>query len=245
VGKFIDLTGQPFGKLIVESFAGKDKHGKAMWNCVCECSNRVTCNTGGLRSKNNITCGRCPNRIEPFGDSIVIWLESKERDIPCWIDAADYNLVKDYRWSAAKKCKSAKTLYARAHVRGGKRSNQEKVYMHALIMSKGADHKDGDGLNNRRENLRPASNAENARNKGLTTANTTGFKGVFRRRSGRFHAQIKAAGKLHCLGTYDTAIEAARAYNRAAKELHGKFAVVLNELPEDDLILNQKPEVRS
>jgi hypothetical protein len=230
-----DLKGQKFGKLQVESFAGVSARYVKNWNCVCECGNRSVVREDNLGNGNTKSCGRCPNRFEPFGDSVVIWLEMKDRDVPCYIDAADYPLVKDYRWTAIK---NKKVLYARAWIQGERGAKKTTpVYMHALIMGKGADHKEhGDGLNNRRENLRPATGPENACNKG-SKANATGFKGVCLS-YGLYVARIAKNGKRHRLGNYNTALEAARAYNEAAKELHGEFAV-LNELPEDDLIFNQ------
>jgi hypothetical protein len=173
------------------------------------------------------------NRAEPFGDAVAIWLEMKDRDTVCWIDASDYDLVKDYHWFVFKS-RDGKTFYARGRASGSDR----QVFMHALIMGKGADHKErGDGLNNRRENLRPATHAENSRNKGVQANSTTGFKGVCQR-YGKFYARIKAGGKRRYFGPFDTAIEAARAYNVAAVKFFGNFAS-LNDVGDYDLILNQ------
>jgi len=177
---------------------------------------------------------RRPNRIVYFGDDIIILLEHKGYDVPCFISAVDYPLVKDYRWSVAKK---GKTFYAR--------SSSARVHMHALIFgAKNADHKDRDSLNNRRDNLRTASPSQSICNRGPRD-NKTGFKGVHPRYD-KFFAVIKVDGKRRYLGSFNTAVEAARAYNKMAKELHGDYAV-LNELPEDrhELILNQGQGVTS
>lgn len=86
------------------------------------------------------------------------------------------------------------------------------------------DHKDGDGLNNRIENLRLASRSQNQRNVGLTRRNSTGFKGVsYFRDSGKFRADIHVNGKTKYLGQFETATEAHFAYVTAAKKLHGEF----------------------
>jgi hypothetical protein len=79
--------------------------------------------------------------------------------------------------------------------------------------------------NNRIENLRASTHEQNARNRRLPINNRTGFKGVQARR-GKFSAQIGANGKLTHLGTFDVAEEAARAYDDAARRLHGEFAEV-------------------
>lgn len=94
-----------------------------------------------------------------------------------------------------------------------------------LIGAKGefVDHINGDGLDNRKSNLRLCSNAQNVQNTGLTRANTSGYKGI-RLRNGRWDSRITCLNKTYHLGVFSTKEEAARAYNAAAIELHGEFA---------------------
>lgn len=82
------------------------------------------------------------------------------------------------------------------------------------------DHADGDVLNNRLENLRLATRSENSRNRKTKSE----YKGVYPMCSGRWYASIFKEGKRYRIGHYDTAIEAARAYNEAALKYHGQFA---------------------
>ena len=85
------------------------------------------------------------------------------------------------------------------------------------------DHKNNDGLDCRRENLRTATRAQNCRNRPKHRNNTSGYKGVFK--SGRsWRAMIRVDGKLVCLGSFDTTIEAARVYDSEAVKRHGDFA---------------------
>lgn len=138
------------------------------------------------------------------------------------IDIGDLDKVIDgkgrwYAWQA----NPLHTLYARRHVGG------RKIYLHRILCpdSHLVDHRDRDGLNNRRSNLRPASDEENARNsRGQLTA-TSRYKGVFRAPSGKWMAQIKYKRRSRYLGTFDIEEAAARAYDREARAIFGEFAL--------------------
>lgn len=97
--------------------------------------------------------------------------------------------------------------------------------MHRVIMKfpEGLeiDHIDGDGFNNRRNNLRIATRAQNGANRGKTNANTSGYKGVsFRARDKRWVAMC--GGRY--LGYFLTAEDAAKAYDQEATARYGRFA---------------------
>lgn len=139
------------------------------------------------------------------------------------IDDEDYEKVKDFKWTFIKyKCG---TRYRVA-------KSNPTVYMHRLIMKcpKGeyVDHINGNGLDNRKINLRICSNAENSRNR--TSKNPSGYKGVFYVESSKkWLAKITFNYKSIWLGRFKTKNEAALAYNNKAIELFGKFAK-LNEV---------------
>lgn len=87
------------------------------------------------------------------------------------------------------------------------------------------DHRDLDRKNNRWRNLREATRSQNAANMGITSRNTSGFKGVsFYRPSGLWRATIRKDGRLHFLGDFDTPQEAHAAYVIKANELYGEYA---------------------
>lgn len=86
------------------------------------------------------------------------------------------------------------------------------------------DHKDGNGLNNQRSNLRTASRQENAFNRKVQP-HSTPFKGVhYRIAQNKFQARICKDGKRRHLGFFDDSVEAARKYDEVAIQLFGTFA---------------------
>ena len=96
------------------------------------------------------------------------------------------------------------------------------------------DHIDGDAANNRIENLRPASRAQNQWNSRLRKDNTSGVKGVvWYAPTKKWTAQIKANGKRKRLGYYNTREDAADAIRNAQHMFHGDYARY-EELKDDD-----------
>jgi hypothetical protein len=86
------------------------------------------------------------------------------------------------------------------------------------------DHRNGNHLDCRRQNLRVCTTAENTRNQPLHKTTTTGYRGVsFHRGSGKYRAQIKFNNHFIHIGVFSTPEEAAAAYDKKAKELFGEF----------------------
>lgn len=140
------------------------------------------------------------------------------------VDEADVELVmRAGPWRAQRR---PHTVYAVRNVRRGN-GGRTSEHLHTFLMGELADHRDGDGLNNQRSNLRPASSAENARNARLRSDNKAGFKGVCREaRRGAWRATIKVDRRQRHLGYFDSPEEAAKAYDVAAREAFGEFATL-------------------
>jgi len=94
------------------------------------------------------------------------------------------------------------------------------------------DHINGDKLDNRVANLQSCTNAENARKRHRTVQSKSGFRGVSGK-NGRFQASIMVDYKKQYLGMFETAEEAARAYDAKAIELHKSFAYL--NFPESSM----------
>lgn len=139
------------------------------------------------------------------------------------VDDADYENVVAHSWHATQVRIHGRSygVYADGRI-NGKRTNLHRWLLGA---TKGqiVDHIDGNPLNNQRSNLRLVTHAQNMRNR-HRFASKTGFKGVRFRPAGTFQADIRVDNKTVHLGTFKTAELAARAYDDAARRLHGEFA---------------------
>jgi HNH endonuclease len=136
------------------------------------------------------------------------------------VDNRDYELVSKFKW-----CYAGKYVTTTTH---------PQIRMHELIMGKAPkgfqrDHWDRDRFNNRRKNLRLATDNQNKQNVGKHSHNTSGYKGVHW--NGRYRKpwlmQI-SIGKHHTRGIqrFNSPIEAALSYDFYAKKYHGAFAVL-------------------
>jgi hypothetical protein len=100
-----------------------------------------------------------------------------------------------------------------------------RVLGRSLVRGEVVDHINGDGLDNRRTNLRIATYPENQWNSKKHIDNVTGYKGVrFQKRINRWEAKITAQGVCYFLGSFDSPEKAYEAYCAKAKELFGEFA---------------------
>lgn len=142
------------------------------------------------------------------------------------VNNADHAVLGKLRWYAVR---TANKWYACRHNPGRKGKSNSTLFMHRVIMNpaKGleVDHRDGDGLNNQRTNLRVCTHAENIRNSKMPTSNTSGKKGVWwSKRFKKWAASIKASDRNITLGYFSDKEAAYQAYCKAAKEHHGEFA---------------------
>jgi len=146
------------------------------------------------------------------------------------VDADDYDRLNKYKWCVSR---ARHTNYAMRRTKGkrvkGKRVNRKLVLMHRFIMNAPrhlvVDHRNHNGLDNRRENLRLCTRAENSRNRRPFRLNGSKYKGVsWDKERKLFVASIRCNGKYYHLGRFKSEIKAAKAYDKKARELFGEFA---------------------
>ena len=158
------------------------------------------------------------------------------------IDDEDLPLVSRFSWSYTQVL-YATTGYAYAAT-GKDKSGPGMKMCHFLTRPPAGmtiDHINGDGLDNRRANLRICTRAENCRNRRKQQKPTASiYKGVQRRKPAGWCAVIRACGLQRHLGNFRDEVEAAKAYDAAARKFHGAFACVNFPRPGESGALNEK-----
>jgi hypothetical protein len=161
----------------------------------------------------------------PNMGSVRIPLHSRKHpDLFAIVDEEDYERVSQHRWGVEKGKNTFYALSRRKYETAG-----QNLRMHRLVVECPPDmlidHRNGNGLDNQKQNLRICTNTQNMQNQRKQHRGSNTYKGAYwepgRR---RWRASIAVNGKTMHLGHYATEEEAARAYDRKAIELFGDFA---------------------
>lgn len=226
----LNIIGERYGRLIVLEEIERINHKERRYRCQCDCGNIKDINQSVIRNGSTKSCGcleiearhwKKPNEIIIYADYAEIILTNLkwEEIARAVIDINDIDLIKKYRWHLSKSGYASANSYDNINV---------KIYMHRLIHPTGeqADHIDRNKLNNRRSNLRDATNAQNVKNSKIKSTNTSGIAGVtMTTATGRWRAVLRNNGIMHHLGYYDNKEEAARVRREAELKYFGEFAV--------------------
>lgn len=221
-----DYIGQRFGKLVVvaDTTPKMQPSGQTKRQVICDCD----CGTKGvvvrlecLKSGITSSCGcirakksrermkKDFNDYEDCGEYIKVFDDTHEHYFT--IDSDDLALISQYRWT-----KDTDNYWLCTIDKKAKR-------VHQVLFGTKCDHKDGNPSNNRRSNLRPCTDMQNAWNMGKHKDNQSGYKGVSKHRK-KYSARICKNGIQEVIGSFKTPEEAARAYDQRAKELFGEWA---------------------
>jgi hypothetical protein len=158
------------------------------------------------------------------------------------VDDEDFERLSSRKWYAAKE---RYTFYAVRTVKRNGKNTTIRMHREVLRLSKDdgvvVDHRDMNGLNNQKENIRKADKTINNLNKRLQKNNSSGFRGVSWHKGNRkWGAHIRVEGKLKGLGFYSEAAEAAIAYNKASIKYYGENAFI-NQLDLLIWVRKEKP----
>lgn len=235
--KKLDLTGERFGYLYVikegENYAYPSGRTRTQWLCRCDCGNEVSISTNNLKSGNTKSCG-CKkqflslntfkdnngNRYEFDGETGIGYTKNGTK---FYFDKEDYDKVKKYKWNVTSKG------YICTHIKvNGKK---KCLFLHRYIMSAeegiSVDHIRGRNskTDNRKSNLRIASNSQNRFNTPLQKNNTSGYTGVYWiRHMKKWHAQIIINKQNINLGYFENIEDAITARKEAEEKYQGEFS---------------------
>jgi len=234
-----DLTGQRFGNLtVIGRDSIKRENGQSYFICKCDCGNTTSVRMADLKNGHTKSCG-CQSSRSTMGqrsskrtlneyrveDGVVYVELSNGGTMLC--DESDWERFKDRTWIRNEK----------GYVYTSKTKDWQGCNLfHVAVIGKhdgmDIDHINRNKLDNRRCNLRVCSHHANSTNQSLSTRNTTGYKGIYRKHSGtkKWRAMIRINGKDIYLGDYENIEDAIQ----ARKEAEDKYFKPLFDLDKED-----------
>ena len=228
-----DLSGMTFGKLTVlrqdEDYISPNGRHMARWLCECSCEqhNKISVLGTSLKNKDTKSCGclvrelyndmKGHNNYDFYEDYVVGYCSNT--GTPFYVDLDDYNKIKNYTWYEHIMADGYHALES------SDKDNGKTVRMHYLIIGKYCDHIDRNPLNNRKHNLRPASNSENSINRNVRHDSTSGVSGVsFKKANNKWCAYICVNNKQKYLGLFEEKNDAIKERLKAEVKYFGEFA---------------------
>ena len=234
MGKFIDLTGQTFGRWkVIERVYPNGKDNIAWWKCVCSCEKHTVqiIRSQTLRSGKSKSCGCIDkekyekvNRYVLKDGYYEVYANNNRFFL---IDEEDYKKVRKINWCISKSRKS-NTFYVSATPKYRKELNGN-ISLHRYLMSATKneiiDHKNRNGLDNRKNNLRRCTTKENLQNTKINSNNKSGVIGVYYdKNTGKWASEIKVNYRKIFLGRFIEKEDAIIARLKAEKEYFGEFS---------------------
>lgn len=242
---FIDMTGWVMAehgvadsRLTVIKRGENTKNGSARWWCQCNCGNpelKLIVGTK-LRSGETQSCGclqreitkekhKRSNIYDISGEYGILWSNNTNQEI--YFDLEDAKEILQYTWYVSISGYPTTTI------------ESKNVAMHMFLGLARYDHIDRNKLNNRRNNLRPCTERENARNKTIPKTNTSGIIGVsWDKQTKKWIARIGIDYKDKKLGRFQNKEDAIRARLQAEAKYFGEFAPQRHLFDEYGVILN-------
>ena len=237
--KKLDLTGQRFGKLIalerLPSSSPNKKRG--WWLCQCDCGNTWKTTTDRLTRGVTTSCGcdtkekieRAKKKINKYtidGDTTTIYTS---RGLGFLVDTEDLDRLLKICW----------VNHGNGYAVGKNMETGKLVSLHRYILNVSdkkvvVDHINRDTFDNRKNNLRKCTNAENSWNHGIAKSCTSGVSGVsYVKERKKWLARIYYKNELIELGCYEKFQDAVEARHKAEKDLWGEFAPNITQQQEE------------
>ena len=230
-GNVKNLSGQTFGRLKVIERNGSDKHGKALWKCICECGSEkiVIATTSQLTTSHTQSCGclqkertsKANKKYNSYDLSGEYGIGYTSKGKKFYFDLEDYDKIKDYCWEEA-----------RGYIIAPDKNNRSKnILMHRLVMNCtdndiAVDHKRHKTYDNRKTQLRICTDSQNNMNHAIRIDNTSGATGVcFDKKINKWYAQIKVKNKKRItLGYFTNFEDAVVARKQAEEKYFGEYS---------------------
>ena len=230
MGKFIDLTGQKFGRLTVIERVENDKQNKSRWLCICECNNKTIVNASSLKNGNTKSCGCLARELSTLRNkkyntydlSGEYGIGYTANDDIFYFDLEDYDKIKDYCWHKHQ------DGYMRTCLETIQRKNKY-ILMHDLLINKEniddeVDHINGRPYDNRKLNFRIVKHSKNMKNLKMYINNTSGCQGVYwNKLESKWIAAIQVDNKLIHLGTFIDKNQAITVRKQAEEKYFGEY----------------------
>jgi len=231
VGKFIDLTGQRFGRLTVirrtNDYVAPGGATEPMWLCICDCGNETTVKRSALKGGHTKSCGcfhserisKLMKKQNPFtinGEKVYVCLLNSKSEMVVDKDTW-FNTTRYFCWSLSS------NGYAKARI------GNKSVYYHVFAFPNcpdgmERDHIDGNRLNNCRTNIRFVTRCNNNKNRKFKENRKSGKTGVnWSKSSNKWRAIIKADGKYISLGYFVDLQDAIDAREAAEIKYFGEY----------------------
>ena len=217
----INLINNRYGKLTVVKKAENyyDKNGKykdSRWLCQCDCGNQIIVRKSSLTSGCTQSCG-CLRKYNTYNLSGDFGIGYTSKGDEFYFDLDDYNLIKDYCWFSSHD-------YICTLIDG------EIVPIYRVVLNVTnpqmlVDHRNHNKADNRKNNLRIATDSQNNMNKSKQSNNTSGVTGVvWYKFTNKWKSQIKINGKNIHLGYFSNFNDAVKARKEAEEKYFGEYS---------------------
>lgn len=215
MGKFIDLTGEVFGRLTVLGVDSRDGRGKILWKCRCECGNEINAYSYNLKGDHTKSCG--------------CYKEQVLAEVSVTHGMYGTPQYKSYVCAKDRTTNPNNPAWANYGGRGIEMCDEWKVGFEAFWEDMGSSYKEGlsieredtDG-NYCPENCKWATESQQNHNRRKRSGCSSQYKGVSKGKTNtKFQAEILAMGKRKRLGRFTDELDAAIAYDNASEELYG------------------------